>query len=111
MIEFFFKFFNDTWNISESVKNAWNATNGNKSFDEKNKELIKKRMTKYRNRGFIINGYNGEYGDYDTVILNECNICYETKKLTKCYTCIFEVCEDCSSKLNSNKCPHCKKNF
>ena len=40
----------------------------------------------------------------------KCNICYETKQVYKCATCVFECCLSCFLRIKET-CPYCRQDF
>ena len=40
----------------------------------------------------------------------KCNICYETKQVYKCATCVFECCLTCFLRIKET-CPYCRQDF
>ncbi len=44
-------------------------------------------------------------------VKDECNVCYTSTKILKCSHCVYKVCKQCSDKIQSDICVHCKKKF
>ena len=52
-------------------------------------------------------------GDIESGIMEECIVCYENKKITEFIdiTCNHKLCKICNSRLETRKCPMCRRNI